>query len=197
MRQDMTESQIRSLFNNTAAYEATKVITGDVPEISQFKKMLAPGTVLDVGCGCGWFAKKFKAYVGLDISEGMLRVAKGLNYGITLVQSGTLNLPFADNTFQGVLASQILPMLSYKDIPIASKEIFRVLKPKGHFLAVITEGDDVYNHGIVRDGVTEVSVSRYSVESAIQMFEEIGFTFLTGSRYPNVSVLSLFFQKPA
>lgn len=191
----MTEDQVRRFFNRTATHESGMRRNGDVPEIHRFRSMLTPGKVLDVGCGCGWDAEYFGEYVGLDVSEEMLKSAQGFNPGKVFIQGKATKLPFADKTFSGAMACQSLPMMSYKDIAVASKEVFRVLRPGGHFLAIITEGKGTHCHGVGKDG-TPVYVSRYSVESAIQMFSEVGFICLAGSRYLEVSVLCLFLQKP-
>ena len=93
-------------------------------------------SVLEVGCGTGLIMKRLQSKVssihGIDISEGMLSLAKakGLKVGLCSVTS----LPYKDNSFDVVYSYKVLAHI--KDIKTAMKEIARVTKPGG---IVITE----------------------------------------------------------
>jgi SAM-dependent methyltransferase len=41
-----------------------------------FAEYVLPGTVLDLGCGCGRFAALFEDYVGVDLNERAIQIAK-------------------------------------------------------------------------------------------------------------------------
>jgi ubiquinone/menaquinone biosynthesis C-methylase UbiE len=74
--------------------------------------------------------------VGLDISRAMLEVAhrrvKGYS-NVTLVRADAHNLPLADGVFAGVNNSGALH--AYDDPKEAFKEILRVLRPGGSYVA--------------------------------------------------------------
>lgn len=69
-----------------------------------------PGdTMLDVGCGTGYFSRRFARESGLkvtgvDIDPDMLAVAAGKAPDIALAVSDAENLPFADASFDCVVA---------------------------------------------------------------------------------------------
>ncbi len=75
--------------------------------LEKFIPALPPGAkVLDIGCGTGQQTMLFKNkgfdVVGIDISEGLVRVAnKKLGEGICLV-SDACKLPFSDASFDAI-----------------------------------------------------------------------------------------------
>jgi len=96
------------------------------------------GVVLDAGGGTGkWsipIAKKGLKVVLFDISQDMLNVAsskvreQGLEKTISLRQGDICSMPFADDTFDFVLAEGD-PISYCSDPDLAVKELGRVLKP--------------------------------------------------------------------
>lgn len=104
---------------------------------------LSPGdTVLDLGCGLGatvnYIRKKYHiTAVGIDKSEKMIAAAQD-NYGYAGFFLGKgEELPFEDESFDGVLAECTLSLMDSPDRVI--NQVYRVLKDNGWF--VIT---DVY-----------------------------------------------------
>ena len=107
--------------------------------------------VLDLGCGEGRHA--ISAYVegdvhaiGVDLSVTDLKTAhekfqsldeelENPNSNLTLISGSALQLPFADNTFDKVICSEVLEHID--DYEGALKEIERVLKPGGLFCASV------------------------------------------------------------
>jgi ubiquinone/menaquinone biosynthesis C-methylase UbiE len=93
--------------------------------------------VLDVGVGTGFYlsglAKPGRLACGIDISEGMLRIAqRRLGAWAALVQGDALAMPFADGGFDVVLLNRVathLPELS----PLAA-ELARVLGGTGRLV---------------------------------------------------------------
>ena len=102
-------------------------------------------TVIDVGCGAGRHA--FEAYrrgadvVAFDQNESDLRAVEGTLRAMaeageappaasaTAVLGDALKLPYADGTFDCVIASEILEHIPHDDDAIA--ELIRVLKVGG------------------------------------------------------------------
>jgi ubiquinone/menaquinone biosynthesis C-methylase UbiE len=101
--------------------------------------------VLDVGCGCGFDTFVAAALVGpegqavgLDLTPEMLEIAQ-----TTLAQTKINNLqfkeghaealPFDDASFDLVISNGVLNLVPNKEV--AFKEIVRVLRPGGDFMA--------------------------------------------------------------
>ena len=99
--------------------------------------------VLDVACGTAdstiALAKAgVPRVVGVDISEGMLKVGKkkieelNLNSVISLKVEDCENLSFNDNTFDAAFIA--FGIRNFEDKKKGLKELYRVLKPNGHLL---------------------------------------------------------------
>lgn len=92
-------------------------------------------SVLDVGCGPGYVSvaceERGARPSGLDFSSEMIVIAKKMFPRIEFREGDAQNLPFADATFDRVLANFALLHLSNAER--AMSEACRVLKPGGKF----------------------------------------------------------------
>jgi demethylmenaquinone methyltransferase/2-methoxy-6-polyprenyl-1,4-benzoquinol methylase len=114
------------------------------------KKVIAknPDSILDIATGTGdlaiQFAIKTKAskVVGLDLSEGMLEVAKKkaektpITTKLDFIKGDSENLPFNDNTFDVISVS--FGIRNFENLEKGLSEIYRVLKPSGLFIILET-----------------------------------------------------------
>jgi ubiquinone/menaquinone biosynthesis C-methylase UbiE len=105
--------------------------------------------VLDIGCGTGQQTGLFKEngyeIVGIDISEGLVRVAnRKMGEGICLV-SDACRLPFPDATFDAV-SSAGSTLNHIPDYQCFFEEAGRVLKPGGH---LFLESDNKWKPDII------------------------------------------------
>lgn len=100
-----------------------------------------PGTVLDVGCGPGFYLGKLKDraqhLVGVDLSPGMANEASAATSSVAVADAQ--NLPFRDAAFDTTLALHML--YHVPDIDKAIRELRRVTKSKGTLL-VVTNGTE-------------------------------------------------------
>ena len=89
-------------------------------------------TVLDLGCGSGRLTVPLRNaghhVVGVDLSLVALRAFRRRSRGIPLVQGDTSNLPFADGSFDGVVAIQTL---EFVEVSAFMRQCGRVLRPGG------------------------------------------------------------------
>lgn len=83
---------------------------------------------LDAGCGTGLLLQLLNCYfVGLDLSTGMLRIAKKRALRGDLVRADAERLPFRDHCFRTVYSVTVA-----HEAPRLAEEVKRVLKPAGY-----------------------------------------------------------------
>ena len=105
-------------------------------------------SILDIATGTGDLAIKYaektnaSKIIGLDISEGMLSVARKkiagteLENKVKFIKGDSEALPFEDNSFDAVSVS--FGIRNFENLEKGLSEIFRVLKPKGLFIILET-----------------------------------------------------------
>lgn len=148
------KEQVADMFNNISPkYDLlNRIMTMRIDVIWRKKaiKSLAsikPQFILDVATGTGDFAIESirilnpKKIIGVDISQGMLNVAKekiikkNLQQQFEVQLGDSENLPFDDNTFDAVTVA--FGVRNFENLDQGLAEINRVLKPGGK--AVILE----------------------------------------------------------
>lgn len=106
-----------------------------IPPLLAAAEVSGDMSLLDVGCGPGYVSAaaqgKGAIPVGLDFSSEMIAVAKRMFPTIEFRQGDAQNLPFADDSFDRVLAN--FALLHLADPERACAEACRVLKPGGAF----------------------------------------------------------------
>lgn len=90
-------------------------------------------SVLDIGCGAGQTLitsnlKPTTFGCGVDIDQEALALGKRLSRRMAFVRASGERLPFSDGSFEVVISRVSLP---YMRLPLALREIARVLKPGG------------------------------------------------------------------
>jgi len=97
-------------------------------------------SLLDIGTGPGDFPLRLRRaghlgrLVGIDASPGMIAKAKSAGEDVEFLQADAQSLPFPDDSFDLVTARHML--YHVPDIPKALREVYRILRPGGRFLAV-------------------------------------------------------------
>ncbi len=105
------------------------------------------GRVLDLGCGSGpdepGLTSRGMRPVGLDISAELLRLAYNQpNLAGLLCRGDLRTLPFRGGSFDGVWADGSLHHVPKRELRGVLREIWRVLRPGGAFMASAELGDE-------------------------------------------------------
>ncbi len=110
---------------------------------TQFAKIKSGDTVIDLGSGAGndcFIARNEVGptgkVIGIDFTEAMIEKARinaeKLNYNnVSFLQGDIESMPVANDTADVIVSNCVLNLVPNKNEVI--KEIFRVLKPGGHF----------------------------------------------------------------
>lgn len=127
MVQDYVSKWYALRYSGTGFLYHSKIVT-DMLDGIKFRDGRYSDKVLDVGCGVGFVSQLYPNFdiTGIDISDGMLA-----NNPYKFIKAPAEAIPFPDNTFDFVMCRALLHHL--EDPRIGLKEMFRVLKPGGHF----------------------------------------------------------------
>mgnify|MGYP000138419078 CR=1 FL=1 len=113
--------------------------------------------VLEFGCGVGrWvpFILSLGAlYIGVDISENMIKIAKSRFSFVRFYKLNSCILPFPDNYFDFVFSITVLHHNPFDVQDILSGELIRVTKPFGYIFLL---------EGIVKEGCKQVWFNTYA-----------------------------------
>lgn len=98
--------------------------------------------ILEIGCGRGFYLRTLDQILppleitGIDLNERYLQTAKKFidNPKVNLIKADATSLPFKNNTFNRIIASEILEHIP--DDEKAISQMYRVLKPGG--IAIVT-----------------------------------------------------------
>jgi SAM-dependent methyltransferase len=108
--------------------------------------LAAGAAVLEIGCGTGnyiWALAELHSdlgYTGFDLSEPMLREARGRGSKVTFVQGDAAKeFPFPDQNFAFAFAVDVIHHI--EDLPRFFAEAHRVLVPGGH-LVIVTDSEE-------------------------------------------------------
>jgi ubiquinone/menaquinone biosynthesis C-methylase UbiE len=132
----MSETRTRAYYDDFAStYEVGRDhgyhALVDELEASIVIPFLPGKRVLEVGCGTGLLLARLAPHaasaVGIDLSPGMLELARGR--GLEVHEGSATALPFEDASFDVVCSFKVLAHVP--DIELALREVGRVLRPGG------------------------------------------------------------------
>ena len=195
-------------FNNNKGTNSANTVTGEwywekfsEEEIQSWSKsfMVETGEVirkwqeagvkrmLDVGAGQGPYSMRFARngfdVDALDINEFSMqrldKLAKEQNLNIKTVTADARKMPYADNTFDAVIAIQVINLAGCDNVVPMLNEICRVLKPNGQVWFTL---DAMENMDVKHDENDKSSASlpkdRYDSEYCLFDIEKIRKTIL-------------------
>jgi ubiquinone/menaquinone biosynthesis C-methylase UbiE len=119
----------------------------DIPQL--INEYVSGSDTLDYGSGAGestLYLKSLGLNVhGVDINEQMIKEAKARDQNGSYQQVSSAKVPVDDASYDLVFSSWVLMEVPTKDeLQAITKEIARVLKPQGVFIAIVCS-EDTYN----------------------------------------------------
>lgn len=148
---------------------------------------------LDLGCNDGPFKPHIKRYVGLDIASACLRKFKASN-----LQGLGQNLPFRENIFERILASEVLEHVWDRDQVL--RECRRVLKRNGEIIISVPYGKNPYRLRsknfaplFQRYGIKYIPYvhGRFSKENVRLLLEKNGFIIRWLEQLGNLNIIAI------
>jgi ubiquinone/menaquinone biosynthesis C-methylase UbiE len=163
----------------------------DLNQLSGFISELSPeASVLDAGCGSGrdtnYLTEQGYQTTGLDISHGLLAEATKRFPDSTFIEGNLLDLPFANETFDGVWShASLVHLETENDVRRALAEFSRVMKPGGvlHLLVKAQSGES--KTAVVSDSLSghDRFFQYFTVEEVQQLLNEAGFSVSEIKKY--------------
>ena len=157
----------------------------DLAFVEHFVRLVREGggvRVLDAGCGTGrmthWLADRGLAVTGVDLSPGMLAMARRDHPALEVREGSLLALPFDDAAFDGVLAWYSLIHLTADELAVGLAEVFRVVRPGGYVVTGFQVGDGPPDVGSrLRERGHDVTLVRHErgVKVMLDAFAAAGF----------------------
>lgn len=164
--------------------------------------------ILEAGCGygrdCGVFCEKGYDVTGIDLSQGMLDVAKKNVANVEFIKMSVRDLRFEDYTFDGIWCNAVLLHLSKKDTQKAIEELARVLKNQGIMYVSVRKGE---NKELVKEGPEDTPryFTYFSEDEIEKYFRECGFEIIDrdffnkrkvfGPKWEDVDIIGYFCRK--
>lgn len=115
--------------------------------LAAFAQTAPPGTIADLGCGPGHVARHLhllgRVVIGVDLSPGMVEVARRSSPGPEYQVGSMLDLGLADRSLGGAIAFYSIVHLTVAQLPRAFAELHRVLQPEGIALIAFHMGRHV------------------------------------------------------
>ncbi|TDD55060.1 class I SAM-dependent methyltransferase [Kribbella antibiotica] len=184
-------ARISTSYDTVAVSYAERVVDGPEWEIEGFDLVTALADdrpILDVGCGPGrttGLLSERGPVVGLDLSPGMIEVARRDHPELDFRVGSMTALEFPDESFGGVVTWWSIIHLPRNVVPVAFAEFYRVLAPDGVLLMGFHVGEDsTHKTSGYGDLPMDVYVHRWLPEQLTEFAVAAGFTPYREVEYP-------------
>ncbi len=155
-------------------------------QLGLIKKYKSGTTLLDIGCGEGFFlfnaSKAGYTTKGIEISQDAAEYA-GREFGLDVEAKPFEELQFPDNYFDVVTLWQVLEHVPYPLIVL--KEVHRILKPEG-LLATSTPDIESILAKIFRRkwwNLRRLHINQFTVKTLTDMLKRAGFKNVFSTKY--------------
>lgn len=153
--------------------------TSDNKYIDVFLQSVDGIKILDVGCGngkdCKYISEKGFEVNGIDLSVGMLAIAKEKVPNGKFEVMDIADITYPENSYDGIISNCSLFHIPSEELPKTLESFARVLKPKGKLLLILQEGlgetmiEEPYRPGV------NIYMNYFSVEIISNLLQEYGF----------------------
>jgi ubiquinone/menaquinone biosynthesis C-methylase UbiE len=149
-----------------------------IPTLQKHFGLTASSSLLDVGCAKGFMLHDLAELIpgitvsGVDVSDYAIEHAMD-DVKLKVRVADARNLPFADNSFDIVIAINTIHNLERVECANALREIERVSR-KGSFITVDAYRDDEEKERMFAWNLTAKTIM--SVDEWVAFFEEVGYT---------------------
>lgn len=153
--------------------------TSDNQYIDYFLQSLEGTKILDVGCGngkdCKYISQQGFDINGIDLSVGMLEIAKERVPEGKFEVMDIANITYPDNSYDGIISNCSLFHVPAEELPKTLESFARILKPNGKLLLILQEGlgetmvEEPYRKGV------HIYMNYFSLEQIQNLLREYGF----------------------
>ena len=159
--------------------------------------MTGAGLVADLGCGpghvAGYLGEQGVRMVGIDVSPGMIRVAKELHPALDFRVGDMTALDLPDGSLAGVIAFYAIVHFQPDELGPAFREMRRVLSPGGLALLAFHVGEEVVHLDDLFGAPVSLDFRFHVPEKVIEALESARFTVMErterqpyeGAEYPS------------
>jgi ubiquinone/menaquinone biosynthesis C-methylase UbiE len=176
---------------NAAQYAQSTLQTASAEEIDQFASLLfKQAKVLDAGCGSGrdtnLLSQKGLKTIGLDLSAGLIKVARDLFPDCEFIEGDLLDLPFPDAEFDGIWShASLLHLETDTEVKTALREFNRVMKPSGILHVLVKAQTGAAKTAIVTDSLSNHDrFFQYFTQAELnKILKKTGFSLLSMEQY--------------
>ncbi|MFP4394879.1 MAG: glycosyltransferase [Anaerolineales bacterium] len=134
--------------------------------------------VLDVGCGSTRILLDLDNVIGLDIKIGKVRYMR--RYDVHGLTASAFALPFADESFDGLICSQVIEHIPYD--PVLFNEMARLLKPGGRLILGTPDYGglawpllEFFYGRLAPGGYADEHITHYTRSTLIEILDQHGF----------------------
>ena len=183
---------------NAEEYARVGTDNFDMNHIKTFAGLLFDGAkVLDAGCGPGrdtnLLAKEGLKPTGIDLSKGLIDVARKTHPDLSFVEGTFLELPFGDGEFDGVWSNtSLLHLETVEDVAAALGEFQRVLKAGGILHVVVKAQTGEAKTAIVKDKFSNHDrfFQYFSLEELGNLIRQAGFDVTMIKQYNETETIA-------
>lgn len=175
---------------DTVAAEYAEHFRGALDRMPQDRAILgafaelvrADGPVLDVGCGPGQALAHLRTrgvkVFGVDLSPGMVDVARWANPGVRIDVGSMTALDRPDGALGGLVAWYSIIHIPPEELPAVFAEFHRVLVPRGHLLLAFQVGDEPLHFDEAFGHAVDLDFRRLRPDRVADLLADAGFEVL-------------------
>lgn len=191
MRIDGAKDTIDWYNANAEQYATTTEEHAQTEQIDDFVGLVVKnGKVLDVGCGGGrdsaLLQEKGLNPIGIDLSIGLIEEAKKRHPKIDFRHANMLDIPFPNDSFDGVWAhASLLHLETQEDVRIALSEFSRITKAGGILHALVKAQTGDRKTAIVADALSNHDrfFQYFTQEEVSNLLIDAGFGVIKTEQY--------------